>query len=71
MELKALTNYEIKIGDKVELIETDDSWTNLKKGSKGTIFKIEKDQDLIWVNWDSGEKLALLVGVDKFKVIKK
>lgn len=66
-----MTNYEIKIGDKVELIETDDSWTNLKKGSKGTIFKIEKDQDLIWVNWDSGEKLALLVGVDKFKVIKK
>ncbi len=71
MELKTLTNYEIKIGDKVELIETDDSWTNLKKGSKGTIYKIEKDQDLIWVNWDSGEKLALIFGVDKFKIIRK
>jgi len=62
---------KIKIGDKIELIETDDSWTNLKKGSKGTIYKIEKDQDLIWVNWESGEKLALIIGVDKFKLIRK
>ena len=71
MELKILTIYDIKISDKVELIETDDSWTNLKKGSKGVIYKIEKDQDLIWVKWDSGEKLALILGVDKFKVIRK
>ena len=66
-----MTNYDIKVGDKIELIETDDSWTNLKKGSIGTIFKIEKDQDLIWVNWETGEKLALLIGIDKFKVIRK
>jgi len=71
VELKILTIYDIKISDKVELIETDDSWTNLKKGSKGVIYKIEKDQDLIWVKWDSGEKLALILGVDKFKVIRK
>ena len=71
MELKILTINDIKIGDKIELIETDDSWTNLKKGSKGTIYKIEEDQDLIWVNWESGEKLALINGVDKFKVIRK
>lgn len=71
MELKILTINDIKIGDKVELIETDDSWTNLKKGSKGIIYKIEKDQDLIWVDWDSGEKLALIFGVDKFKLIRK
>ena len=71
MELKILKINDIKIGDKIELIETDDSWTNLKKGSKGTIFKIEKDQDLILVNWESGEKLALIYGVDKFKVITK
>jgi len=71
VELKILTNYDIKVGDKIELIKTDDSWTNLKKGSKGTIFKIEKDQDLVWVNWETGEKLALIFGVDKFKVIKR
>ena len=62
---------DVKIGDRIELIETDDTWANIKKGSKGIIFNIEEDQDLIWVNWESGEKLALIYGVDKFKVIKK
>ena len=69
--MKILTINKIKIGDKIELIETDDTWTKLKKGAKGTIYKIEKDQDLIWVNWETGEKLALIFGVDKFKVIRK
>jgi hypothetical protein len=45
--------------------------TKLQKGSKGIVSKIEEDQDLIWVDWDNGEKLALLADVDKFKVIKK
>ena len=66
-----MTICDFKIGDKVELIETDDTWANIKKGSKGIIFKIEEEQDLIWVDWESGEKLALIYGVDKFKVIKK
>jgi hypothetical protein len=60
----------VKVGDKVELIETDDTWSKLVKGSRGTVFKIEKDQDLIWVEWDNGERLALLEGIDKFKIIK-
>jgi len=62
---------KVKVGDRVELVEMDDSFTRLEKGSKGTVKKIEEDQDLIWVNWDNGEKLALLIGIDKFKVIKK
>lgn len=62
---------DVKIGDRIELIETDDTFTRLRKGSKGTVFKIEEDQELIWVEWDNGEKLGLLVGVDKFKVVKK
>jgi len=61
----------IKVGDRVELIDTTDSWTKLEKGSKGTVAKIEEDQDLIWVNWDNGEKLALLDKIDKFKVAEK
>jgi len=62
---------DVKIGDRIELIETDDTFTRLRKGSKGTVFKIEEDQELIWVEWDNGEKLGLLIGVDKFKVVKK
>ena len=62
---------KVKVGDRIELIETDDTWTKLEKGSKGTITKIEEDQDLIWVNWDNGEKLALLIEIDKYKILKK
>lgn len=62
---------KVKIGDRVELVEMIDTWTKLEKGSKGTVTEIEEDQDLIWVKWDNGEKLALIEGSDKFKVIKK
>ena len=60
----------VKIGNRVQLIETDDTWSNLQKGSKGTVIEIEEDQDLIWIQWDNGEKLALIKGIDKFKLIK-
>ncbi len=60
----------IKIGDRIELLEITDTMTKLQKGSKGTVTKIEEDQELIWINWDNGEKLALLTDVDKFKLIK-
>jgi hypothetical protein len=62
---------KVKIGDRIELLEMMDTMTRLVKGSKGTITKIEEDQELIWVDWDNGEKLALLQGIDKFKVLKK
>ena len=61
----------MKVGDRVQLLEMNDTWSKLEKGSKGTVEKIETDQDLIWVKWDNGEKLALLTDVDRFKVIKK
>ena len=60
---------EIKIGDRVELLFINDTMTLLDQGAKGTVFKIEDDQELIWVNWDNGEKLALILGIDKFKKI--
>ncbi|MCK4364462.1 MAG: DUF4314 domain-containing protein [Thermoplasmatales archaeon] len=61
----------VKVGDRVELIQTDDTMTDLKPGAKGTVFKIDDEQELIWVNWDNGEQLALLAGIDKFKIVKK
>ena len=58
----------VKVGDRIELLFINDTWTSLKKGDKGTIVKIETEDDyLIWVQWDNGEKLALLEGIDKFK----
>jgi hypothetical protein len=62
---------KIKVGDRVQLLEITDTMTKLEKGSKGKVTKIEEDQELIWVDWDNGEKLALLIGIDRFKVIGK
>ena len=59
-------------GDRVEIVNMNDTWTTLRKGDKGTVFKVEEspDETLIWVNWDNGEKLALLEGIDRYKVCK-
>jgi hypothetical protein len=64
---------DVKVGNRVQLIFINDTWTKLKKGDKGTVFKIEKENDesLIWVNWDNGEHLALLDGIDKYIVVNK
>ncbi len=63
----------VKVGDRVEIAFINDTWTKLQKGDQGTVFKIENEDDdvLIWIDWDNGERLALLEGIDKFKVIKK
>lgn len=63
----------VNVGDRIEIIFINDTWTRLHKGSKGTVFKIDKtpDETLIWVNWDNGEKLALLGGIDKYRVVKE
>ncbi len=62
---------KVKIGDRIELLEMKDTMTSLRKGDRGTVFKIEEDQELIWIDWDNREKLALLDGIDKFKVVKR
>jgi hypothetical protein len=61
----------VKVGDKIQLISMDDTMTKLKAGDKGIIFKIDEEQELIWVKWGNGEELALIQGVDKFNVVKK
>lgn len=61
----------VRVGDEVQLASIDDSMTKLKAGDKGTVFKIDEDQELIWVKWENGEELALIQGVDKFNVVKK
>ena len=62
---------KIKVGDRVELLDMQDTMTHLKKGDQGTVTEIDEEEELIWVEWDNGEKLALLTEFDKFKIIKK
>ena len=66
-----MADKNVKVGDRVQLVFINDTWTELKPGDKGTIYKIDDNQELIWVEWDNGEQLALLIGVDKFKLLKK
>jgi hypothetical protein len=64
---------KVKVGDRVELLFINDTWTRLDKGSKGTVFKIDDTQSerVIWIRWENGETLALLEGIDKYKIIKE
>lgn len=62
---------KIKVGDRVELLDMQDTMTTLKKGDQGIVTEIDDEEELIWVQWDNGEKLALLIEFDKFKIIKK
>jgi hypothetical protein len=59
----------LKVGCRVELVHMDDTLTDLKQGDQGTVYKIDNTEELIWVNWDNGEKLALIKGYDKYKII--
>jgi len=63
----------VNVGDRIQLVFINDTWTRLKPGDKGTVISIESESDetLIWVQWDSGERLALLDPIDKFKILKK
>ena len=61
----------INIGDRIELIFWKDTMAKVDKGTQGTVVDIDEEQDLIWVEWDTGERLALLSGIDKFRKIGK
>ena len=64
---------KVKVGDRVEMVFINDTWTKLEKGAQGTVVEIDDSQSetMIFVDWDSGERLALIEGIDKYKIIKK
>jgi len=70
---------EVKIGDRIKLVHTDDKFTQLKPDDLGTvwdisIFNIEIDGKpirVIWISWDSGSKFALIEGKDEFEILER
>lgn len=60
-------------GRRVELIHTDDPYTKLRPGAKGTYqFCLDQEgamEDQHHIKWDSGSTLSLLQGKDRFKFI--
>jgi hypothetical protein len=56
------------IGKRIQLLKTDDPYTNLAPFDLGTISHID-DIGTIFVNWDNGSLLGLIPGRDQYKVI--
>jgi len=61
-----------KSGTTIELIHSNDPYTELKRGDIGTIELIKKNNGIenqIWVSWKSGSNLMLLQGKDSYAEI--
>lgn len=54
-------------GQRIALLHTDDPWTRLEPGDRGTVTRIT-DEGVIVVAWDSGSRLGLIVGRDAWEV---
>ncbi len=56
-------------GTRIELINTDDPYTKLQSGDKGTVDHVD-DIGQVHIVWDSGSRLALIPEKDRFKRLK-
>lgn len=64
-----------EIGDRIQLIHTDDPYTRLRPGAAGTVNFVGTDVtgkvNQIGVKWDDGSNLMMLPGVDSFRPLTK
>ena len=61
-------NITIEKGHRVRLIETNDLYTDLKRGDEG-IVNFSDDFGTIHVKWDDGHHLGLIPGSDQFIIL--
>ena len=57
-------------GSKVRLIQMDDPYTTIPKGTIGTVSKVD-DAGIIHVNWETGSSLGVVYGVDKCELVEE
>ena len=55
-------------GTIIELIDMQDEWSNLRPGDIGTVQYVD-DAGQIQMRWRRGSRLALIPGVDSFRII--
>ncbi len=68
MRIKGIVS-GVDVGDRVELIYTDDEYTTLRAGSQGTVNLIGAF-GTVHVKWDDGSTLGLIAEAgDRWKVI--
>lgn len=55
-------------GRRVRLVHTTDCWTSLRPGDEGVI-KFVDDMGTLHIDWDSGSRLGLVDGADRWDVL--
>ena len=61
-----------EVGDRVELVYTDDEHTRLEPGDLGTVTRVTRHPSgshVVSVTWDTGSALMLLSDVDQWRVV--
>lgn len=65
---------DVREGDRIELVHTDDPYTKLQPGSLGVVTRVSRHPSralIVHVRWDEGSNLMLLGGVDQFRVLPR
>ena len=62
------------VGKRIKLIRTNDPYTDLKPGDRGTVVDVselpyEDTPFKVLVQWDSGSRLAILEGHDDYRTV--
>jgi hypothetical protein len=72
----------VKVGDRIRLIQIHDIHADVKQGDTGTVVELttvpkglqSNELDLVmWIKWDSNSKsrISLTEGVDQYEIIEK
>jgi Domain of unknown function (DUF4314) len=64
----------VVLAKRIELICTDNPYTDLKPGDRGTVVDVsdllyEDKTFKVWVLWDSGSRLTILEGHDDYRMV--
>lgn len=62
-----MTGLPVPVGTRVELVSMKDDPDPVSRGTQGVVTGGNAEQ--IWVDWDNGRRLALVVGVDTWHTV--
>ncbi len=57
------------IGKRVRLVSHTDPYSKLHAGAEGTVMLVD-DTGTVFIDWDTGEKLGLIEGEDRWEVLQ-
>jgi Domain of unknown function (DUF4314) len=72
--LNRLVIRPVVLGKRIELIRTDNPYTDLKSGERGTVVDVselryEDKPFKLWVLWDRDSRLTTLEGHDDYRMV--